>query len=435
VATPTAWLPIGAALIASLTVAPGWAQDWGSVPVIEHRAYQAVHSDGSTAFTGPVPFRMRGVVLDNTEDWLHATERYSEIPWDLGGEAEIFVQAVDLDGTPWDADPGLPFEDFGGTAAWLGQCYGNLGFIGDPAFSYIDRAMAGQPGETRPVWYDELDRLGLSRPDTPLGPDQIVRAGDLVELRARVNGFNYKGKHNVNEQHNNAVQQDYEIVILAKAYGLPPPPVLTLDLLKDPSDNAIFDPSRQTGGEHYQGALVQVDGIAFDGLSAGDPLSSGTTLLAIDGRGRSLEVYLGLNESFDSGVVPDGQLSITGILDQLASTDAGMDGYRLLVMHMASIQPGPLGDVNRDGVVNGLDVSPFVEVLLNGLFNAPADINRDGAVNGLDVLPFVAVVLRGGSVPAVPEPPTLIIAVGFFLCMAGCRRRRGGRCALPATRK
>ena len=85
----------------------------------------------------------------------------------------------------------------------MGQCYGNLGFINDPAFSYIDVTMAGPPGETRPVWYDELDRLNLNRPGTPLAADQIVRAGDLVELRARVNGLNYMGKHNVNERHHN----------------------------------------------------------------------------------------------------------------------------------------------------------------------------------------------------------------------------------------
>ncbi|OHB78057.1 MAG: hypothetical protein A2W31_16665 [Planctomycetes bacterium RBG_16_64_10] len=433
IATCTPWMPIWSALIVALTVAPGLAQDWDSVPLIEHRAYQAVRPDGSSAYAGPIPFRMQGVVLNQTEDWLHATEHYNEIPWNLGGQAEIFVQAVDLDGTPWDSDPGQPFEDYGGTAAWMGQCYGNLGFINDPAFSYIDVTMAGPPGETRPVWYDELDRLNLNRPGTPLAADQIVRAGDLVELRARVNGLNYMGKHNVNERHHNEAPNDYEIVVLAKGYGLPPRAVLALDLLKDSNDNAIFDPSRQTGGEHYQGSLVQVAGITFDGLSAGDPLSSDTTLLGVDGTGRSLEVYLGLNESFDSGFVPDGQLFSTGILDQVASTAAGMDGYRLLVMHMAHIQPGPLGDVNRDGMVDGLDVSPFVDVLLHGPFNPVADMNTDGAANGLDVQPFVAAVIRGGMLQPVPEPPALLVTVGVLLGMAGRGRWRHGRHTLPVT--
>ena len=45
------------------------------------------------------------------------------------------------------------------------------------------------------------------------------------------------------------------------------------------------------------------------------------------------------------------------------------------------------GDVNGDGEVNGLDVDPFVDVLLNGPPSATADMNADGSVNGLDVDP------------------------------------------------
>ena len=48
-----------------------------------------------------------------------------------------------------------------------------------------------------------------------------------------------------------------------------------------------------------------------------------------------------------------------------------------------------LGDVNMDGVVNLLDVGPFIDALTNGLFIDEADMNRDGAVNLLDVSFFV----------------------------------------------
>ena len=54
-----------------------------------------------------------------------------------------------------------------------------------------------------------------------------------------------------------------------------------------------------------------------------------------------------------------------------------------------------LGDVNCDGDVNLLDVEPFVEVLVSGVFNAKADINQDGVVDLLDVEPFVDI-LTGG---------------------------------------
>lgn len=44
-----------------------------------------------------------------------------------------------------------------------------------------------------------------------------------------------------------------------------------------------------------------------------------------------------------------------------------------------------LGDVNLDGVVNLLDVEPFVDVLAHAPFQAEADINRDNVVDVLDV--------------------------------------------------
>ena len=54
-----------------------------------------------------------------------------------------------------------------------------------------------------------------------------------------------------------------------------------------------------------------------------------------------------------------------------------------------------LGDVNCDGVVNLLDVVPFIDLLSSGGFSGKADINQDGVLNLLDVEPFVGL-LSGG---------------------------------------
>ena len=47
------------------------------------------------------------------------------------------------------------------------------------------------------------------------------------------------------------------------------------------------------------------------------------------------------------------------------------------------------GDINQDGVVDLLDVGPFVGLLTSGEYLEEADINQDGLVNLTDVGPFV----------------------------------------------
>ena len=50
----------------------------------------------------------------------------------------------------------------------------------------------------------------------------------------------------------------------------------------------------------------------------------------------------------------------------------------------------PLGDVNRDGVVDFLDIAPFIALLTAGDFQDEADTNGDDTVDFLDISPFIA---------------------------------------------
>ena len=50
-----------------------------------------------------------------------------------------------------------------------------------------------------------------------------------------------------------------------------------------------------------------------------------------------------------------------------------------------------LGDVNRNGVVNFLDVSPFITLLTSNNYLLEGDMNQDGVVNFLDISPFISV--------------------------------------------
>lgn len=48
-----------------------------------------------------------------------------------------------------------------------------------------------------------------------------------------------------------------------------------------------------------------------------------------------------------------------------------------------------LGDVNRDGMVNFFDISPFISLLSSGTFQVEADANEDGLVNFFDINSFI----------------------------------------------
>jgi hypothetical protein len=318
------YLPRPVALASLLIVSPAIGQDWETIPFIKHSEYQAVNSDGSSAYGGTFPIRLIGVVANNTEDWLDPTPDYDPgySPWQMGGEAEFFLQAVNLDETPWDPDPANPFDDFGGTACWMGQNYGNHIIHQDPFFSYTDAE-----------WTAELGRLGLFGGDGVTNP---LAVGDLVEVRVR-GGLSYQGKMNVNEQHNSDPANDFEVVVLQRGFGVPDPEPVQLADLKDAADQFIFDPTRQTGGEHWQGGLVRLLNLQVE---TAVEWTSNTDIEVTDGV-RTLSVHLGLNPGFDGTVLfqPGEIFDLIGVLDQKDPTYQG--GYRLLAMHIAHADPVP----------------------------------------------------------------------------------------------
>jgi len=94
------------------------------------------------------------------------------------------------------------------------------------------------------------------------------------------------------------------------------------------------------------------------------------------------------------------------------------------------------GDVNADGNVDTMDVTPLVEALLKdeATFEAlypdgsywAADVNADGNVDTLDITPFVDLLTGGGGggPTAVPEPATMTFIALAALALP--RRRRDG---------
>jgi hypothetical protein len=358
---------LGLALIASV-VAAASEPDWASMPYTRHADFQAVDADGFATFNvfaGPV--KMRGVILNRAADLLPTAPDATPF---MGGSWQVYVQTV---------DPG----DFGGTACWMGQNIGKI--VGNhPAGSY-----------TAAEWLLELDRL-----DHDPATGHAFEPGDVVEIRARAPGLPFRGKTNVNEQHSNDPTLDFDVVLLQAGDGLPVPPVLPLSALKDAGDAFIFDPTRATGCERYQGTLVRFNGVSFVDTTGWGPDAE---LVVTDGV-LTFPVKLGLGAGFSVHPPPAGPVDLIGILDQedLVDTDGYKDGYRLWVVDDwggGCILPEPfplVGDTNCDGWVDFADIPTFI-VALSGEANyaqqVPCCLWLNGDVDGVGGVSFVDIPL------------------------------------------
>ena len=129
----------------------------------------------------------------------------------------------------------------------------------------------------------------------------------------------------------------------------------------------------------------------FDGLvgydSDGFSLSSDSlTFTRTDGANARLTVGMGRLAQDEILLTAGTQIRVT------ASPAVG--GGVLLEAIGVALPESPavlLGDVNRDGIVNFLDISPFISLLSNSVFQLEADVNQDGDVNFLDISPFIGI--------------------------------------------
>lgn len=288
-------------------------------PSETHTRLQAVQADGTSAWAGTLPFTVRGVLLNDPEEFLDSTPHF--VPWNdgagagqMGGQWQIFIQA---------ANP----EDRGGTACWMGQNYGNLPWIRNEAKSY-----------TEAEWEAEIRRLSRD----PL-TNHRFRKGDLVEVTARRSLF-YGGKRNINEAHDKNPDADFSIRLIWADYGLPEPELITLADLVRPDDGDpttredIFDPTRQTGGERYQGVRVRINGLRLTDASGWGRMAWGERLCRVtDGTRRFFPVRTSLRAW---GPPPTGEFDAIGILNQESGSGTdGTYGYELFVQEIVVHDP------------------------------------------------------------------------------------------------
>ena len=103
---------------------------------------------------------------------------------------------------------------------------------------------------------------------------------------------------------------------------------------------------------------------------------------------------------------------------------ADLSVYRSEIYHTMALP----GDVNFDGVVNGLDLSLVASEWLakgSGASDPPGDANHDGVVNGLDIALLMSHWTNsqsGGGGLAVPEPSMFVLAALSGVGLLVCRR-------------
>jgi hypothetical protein len=296
---------------------------------VNHSDFQAVDEQGEHVYAATDKVTLEGILLHHPADMLDPTpdDTITEM-FNLGGTWQIFFQGEG--------------EDHAGTAVFLGQLYSNLPWV------------AFDGGYTNEEFVAELARLNAAQ----FGP------GD----RIRVTGYflSYKGKLNINEQHNKNPDHDFTIELLERGAGLPRPEVVTLDQLKDGSDEFIFDPARRTGCEYHQSRLVKIENVYFADSSGWAPGAD----LTITDRIRTFAIKLGRGNGIYAGsnnlTEP---FDVIGIMDQ-ESTDLA-SGYRLYVMnydgngsvlasreHRRADKPG---DLNLDGILDLDDLAELLE--------------------------------------------------------------------------
>jgi hypothetical protein len=301
-------------LAAAVWAAPGVALGQSET----HANVQAVTEVGTSAWNGTLPFTLRGVLLCHPDEMLNSTPNFAANPANMGGEWQITLQAVGP-------------EDRGGTTCWMGQNYGSLAWVGDE-LSYTDEA-----------WVSEVLRLNHD-PST----GRPFRAGDLIEVMARRSLF-YGGKRNINEAHDLEPEANFDLRLVTPAYGLPAPEVITLADVMQPGGVAddratwtpIFDQTRATGGERYQGTRVRLQSLTLLDATGWNSTNVWANRLCTvtDGLGRFLSLR---HPRHDLGPAPAAAFDAIGIFSQESSSGSqGTNGYELFVQQVIPQGPPP----------------------------------------------------------------------------------------------
>jgi len=178
------------------------------------------------------------------------------------------------------------------------------------------------------------------------------RKGDLVMVTANRSLF-YGGKRNINEAHDIDPAADFTISLVISNYGLPTPEVISLASVMQPDDsNAathedIFDVTRASGGEHWQGMRVRITGLTLvtsNGWNATN-LWSARKCTVTDGEGRYFTLR---HPRYSLGDAPTNRFDAIGVFTQESGSGTdGTFGYELFVQEIAPADDAVLSIANQ----------------------------------------------------------------------------------------
>ena len=162
------------------------------------------------------------------------------------------------------------------------------------------------------------------------------------------------------------------------------------DLIGDGNDSADLNPGETLTFTFDQ--AVQFTSIELESVEAEDSfdvLVDGVAVLETTGDDSFIDDLGGL-----TGLTIAAGSEITFAVDGILApdlTDLPSTSIRIETFTVEIVGSTLLGDVNLDGTVDFLDISPFIAVLSGGIDQAEADCNEDGEVNFLDISPFISI--------------------------------------------
>lgn len=161
------------------------------------------------------------------------------------------------------------------------------------------------------------------------------------------------------------------------------------DLIGDGDESSDLNPGETLSFTFDQDVVftsIELESVLAD--DSFDVLVDGVAVLETTGE----DQFIGLGGL--AGLTIEAGSEITFAVDGVLETATGgpATSLRIETFTVDTVTTTLLGDVNRDGVVDFLDILPFIGVLSNGLFQAEADTDESGVVDFLDIVPFIAII-------------------------------------------